>query len=84
MWKVGMTQFTPFNMAAMFQSGKTANIKNILHVPTITKNLVSVGKIVEQGMQVRFNHEIALLRRKADSLLVVKGKAKGLSSSRMR
>ena len=29
-------------------------IKNVLHVSTITKNLVSVGQIVEQGMQVRF------------------------------
>ena len=44
MWKVGMAQFTPFNMAAMFQSGKTANIKNILHVPTIIKNLVSISQ----------------------------------------
>ena len=29
---------------------------NVLHVPTITKNLVSVGHIVEQGMQFRFTH----------------------------
>ena len=29
---------------------------NMLHVPTITKNLVSVGQIVDQGMQVRFTH----------------------------
>mgnify|MGYP000158488590 CR=1 FL=1 len=29
---------------------------NMLHVPTITKNLVSVGQIVKQGMQVRFTH----------------------------
>ena len=29
---------------------------NVLHVPTITKNLVSVGQIVDQGMQVRFTH----------------------------
>ena len=32
-------------------------LKNFLHVPTITKNLVSVGQIVEQGMQVWFNNE---------------------------
>ena len=31
-------------------------LKNVLHVPTITKNLVLVGQIVEQGMQVRFNN----------------------------
>ena len=29
---------------------------NMLHVPTNTKNLVSVGQIVDQGMQVRFTH----------------------------
>ena len=27
---------------------------NVLHVLTITKNLVSVGQIVDQGMEVRF------------------------------
>ena len=29
---------------------------NVLHVPTITKNLVSIRQIVDQGMQVRFTH----------------------------
>jgi hypothetical protein len=29
---------------------------NVLHVPTITQNLVSIGQIVDQGMQVRFTH----------------------------
>ena len=29
---------------------------NMLHIPTITKNLVSVGEIVDQGIQVRFTH----------------------------
>ena len=28
----------------------------MLHVPTITKNLVSIGQIVDQGMEVRFTH----------------------------
>ena len=27
-------------------------MRNVLHVLTITKNLVSVGKIVDKGMQV--------------------------------
>ena len=35
------------------QKGK---LMNVLHVPTITKNLVSVGQIVDYGMQVRFMH----------------------------
>ena len=37
------------------EEGKQTYIKTVLHVPTITKNLVSVGQIVEQGMQVRFD-----------------------------
>ena len=31
-------------------------MRNVLHVPKITKNLVSVRQIVDQGMQVRFTH----------------------------
>ena len=38
-------------------NGHQTYLKNVLHVPTITKNLISVGQIVEQGMQVRFNNE---------------------------
>ena len=34
------------------ERGKQTFIKNVLHVPTITKNLVSVSQMVEQGMQV--------------------------------
>ena len=36
--------------------GQKGIMRNVLHVPTITKNLVSVGQIVNQGMQVRFTH----------------------------
>ena len=35
------------------QKGK---LMNVLHIPTITKNLVSVRQIVDQGLQVRFTH----------------------------
>ena len=38
------------------EEGNQTYINNVLHVPTITKNLVSVGQIVEQGMQVRINN----------------------------
>ena len=37
------------------EEGSHAYIKNVLHVPTITKNLVLVSYILEQGMQVWFN-----------------------------
>ena len=33
-----------------------AKLMNVLHVPTITKNLVPVGQIVDWGMRVRFTH----------------------------
>ena len=36
--------------------GQKGKLLNVLHVPTITKNLVSVGQIIDQGMEVRFTH----------------------------
>jgi hypothetical protein len=32
------------------QDGQTKYLKDVLHVPTITKNLVYVGQMVEQGL----------------------------------
>jgi len=32
------------------QDGQTKYLKDVLHVSTITKNLVSVGQMVEQGL----------------------------------
>jgi len=37
------------------QDGQTKYLKDVIHVPTITKNLVFVGQMVEQGLQVTFN-----------------------------
>ena len=34
------------------QDGKAKYLTDVLHVPKITKNLVSVGQMVEQGLQV--------------------------------
>ena len=39
------------------EEGKQTYIKNVLHVPTIMKNLVSVGQMLKQGMQVRFDQD---------------------------
>jgi hypothetical protein len=32
--------------------GQKGKLMNVLHIPTITQNLVSIGQIVDQGMQV--------------------------------
>jgi hypothetical protein len=37
---------------------------NVVHVSTITQNLVSIGQIVDQGMQVRFTHLGAFIEQK--------------------
>ncbi len=37
------------------QDGKIKYLKDVFHVPTITNNLISVGQMVEQGLQVTFN-----------------------------
>ena len=50
-------------------------IKNVLHVPLITKNLVLVGQIVELGMQVRFNNEGCFIEK--DGRLIARGRRDG-------
>ena len=37
------------------ERGQNKYMMSVLHVPNLVKNLVSVGQIVEQGMQVKFN-----------------------------
>jgi hypothetical protein len=37
------------------QDGKIKYLKYVFYVPTITNNLISVGQMVEQGLQVTFN-----------------------------
>jgi hypothetical protein len=61
-------------------------LKNVLHVPTIMKNMVSVGQIVEQGMQVRFNNDGCFIE-KGDQI-VAHGRREGclfiLESSKVK
>ena len=45
------------------EEGKKTYIKNVLHVPTITKNLVSVGQMVEQGIQIRFDQDRCIIEK---------------------
>ncbi|GKD72744.1 hypothetical protein Tco_1331026, partial [Tanacetum coccineum] len=35
-----------------FTSGKTVTLHNVLHVPTISKSLVSVGKLDKHGFKI--------------------------------
>ena len=51
-------------------------IKNVLHVPTITiKNLVSIGQIVEQSIQVCFNNGGCFIEK--DGRLIARGQREG-------
>ena len=57
------------------KEGEQTCIKNVLHVLTITKNLVSIGQIVEQVMQVRFNNEGCFIAK--DGRLIARGWREG-------
>ena len=58
--------------------GKTKHMADVLHVPTITKNLVSVGQMVDQGLQVKFNkHGCFVEDFQSGCRLVTKGKRIG-------
>ena len=57
---------------------KQTYLKNVLYVPTITRNMVSVDQIVEQDMQVWFNHEGCFNEK--DGLLIAWGRREGRMS----
>ena len=54
---------------------KQTYLKNVLHVPTVTKNLVLVGQIVEQGTDVRFNNDGCFIEKEGE--LVAHGRREG-------
>ena len=55
------------------QDGQTKYLGDVLHVPNMTKNLVSMGQMVEQGLQVRFcPHGCFVRDMKNDCCLVAK------------
>ena len=63
------------NVPLTMQDGKVKYLSDVLHVPSITKNLVLVGQMVEQGLQVRFTPQDSLLRSlKKMVVLLLKGK----------
>jgi hypothetical protein len=60
------------------QDGQTKYLKDVLHVPTITKKLVFVGQMVEQGLQVKFNPNGCFVEdMKNQGKLIAKGKRNG-------
>jgi hypothetical protein len=60
------------------QDGQTKYLKDVLHVPTIIKNLVSVNQMVEQGLQVTFNPNGCFMEDMKDqSKLIAKGERNG-------
>ena len=66
------------NVPLSMEDGKEKYMADVLHVPTITKNLVSVGQMVEQGLQVRFNEHGCFVKDfKNKCRLVAKGNKNG-------
>ncbi len=60
------------------QDGQTKYLKDVLHVPTITKKLVSVGQMVEQSLQVTFNPNGCFVEdMKNQGKLIAKGERNG-------
>ena len=43
------------NVPLSMHDGKEKYMADVLHVPTITKNLASISQMVEQGLQVQFS-----------------------------
>ncbi len=60
------------------QDGQTKYLKDVFHVPTITKKLVSVGQMVEQDLHVTFNPNGCFVEDvKNQDKLIVKGERNG-------
>ena len=56
----------------MGKRGKTKYILNVMHVPNLAKNMISVEQIVEQGMQVTFKKSGCFIEKHGK--LIAKGK----------
>jgi hypothetical protein len=55
--------------------GQKGKLMNGLHVPTITQNLVSIGQIVDQGMEVWFTHLGAFIEE--EGRIIARGRRYG-------
>ena len=60
---------------------KAKSLCEVLHVPTITKNLISIEHMVERGYQLKFNHKGCFIEypRRNGYELIAKGKKEGCS-----
>ncbi|MGJ2631369.1 GAG-pre-integrase domain-containing protein, partial [Salmonella enterica subsp. enterica serovar Paratyphi A] len=66
------------NLPLSLQDGNVKYLADVLHVPNITKNLVSVGQMVEQGLQVKFNADGLYVKEyKKNGKLIAQGKKVG-------
>ncbi|MCO5587423.1 hypothetical protein L7F22_041372 [Adiantum nelumboides] len=60
------------------RNGKEKYLADVLHVPNITKNMVFIGQMVEQGLQVRFNGDgLYVEEYNKNGKLVAQGKKVG-------
>jgi hypothetical protein len=60
------------------QDEQTKYLKDVLHVPTITKKMVFVGQMVEQGLQMTFNPNGCFVEdMKNQGKLIAKGERNG-------
>ena len=66
------------------KEGEQTCIKNVLHVPTITKSWSRSTKLWSKGCKFDSTKVVASSRRKVDSSRMAEGKVKCLSSSRTR
>ncbi|MCO5551438.1 hypothetical protein L7F22_004941 [Adiantum nelumboides] len=66
------------NVPLQMQDVKMKYLADVLHVPNITKNLVSIGQTIELGLQVRFNPDGCYVEDyKNDYNLITKGRRAG-------
>lgn len=66
------------NVPLSMQDGKVKYLADVLHVPQIIKNLVFIGQMIRQGLQVRFNLDGCFVKEFNNKYkLVAKGKRIG-------
>ena len=53
-----------------FTSGKIVQLKNMQHVPTIHKNLVSISDLLRDGFKVVLESNKVVMSKSMDNLLV--------------